>query len=372
MYAATSGDLSISTGACLGVVACPDADGDGFDDASCGGTDCDDNDEDVNPDATEVCDGQDNDCDGDVDEGFGGPVITNITVPVDPLELGNPTNVSGSYTDECDLGDHTATWDWGDGGPTSAGTVDQGLNTVIGSHTYDEPGVYIVTLEVEDVAGNNDIITATTYAVVYDPDGGFVTGGGWIQSPPGAYTPDETLTGKANFGFVSKYKKGATVPAGNTTFNFNAADFKFKSTEYEWLVIAGPNAKFKGSGEINNQGDYEFMLTGVDGQVNGGGGTDKFRIKISDAGGVIYDNKMGSDEAGYDTQELGGGSITIHANSKKSMEQLVDLPKPGSTILTNSIEVFPNPSRDFVDIKFNGLATNLDLRIYDRLGRIIY
>jgi hypothetical protein len=43
--------------------ACPDFDGDGFENAVCGGTDCDDGDRTVNPDAEEVCDGIDNDCD---------------------------------------------------------------------------------------------------------------------------------------------------------------------------------------------------------------------------------------------------------------------------------------------------------------------
>ncbi len=46
-------------------VALPDADGDGYADAAAGGTDCDDNDPEVHPGATELCDEKDWNCDGD-------------------------------------------------------------------------------------------------------------------------------------------------------------------------------------------------------------------------------------------------------------------------------------------------------------------
>ena len=132
--------------------------------------------------------------------------------------------------------------------------------------------------------------------------GGFVTGGGWIWSPEGAYIPDSTLSGKATFGFVSKYQKGANVPTGNTEFQFKVADLNFKSTSYDWLVVTGSDyARFKGTGTINGQGEYKFLIWAGDNDP------DTFRIKIwyedGDNEVVVYDNGM--------DQEIGGGSIVV-------------------------------------------------------------
>lgn len=162
-------------------------------------------------------------------------------------------------------------------------------------------GVYNVELNVTDPYEASDSCQAML--IVYDPSGGFVTGGGWIWSPKGAYVADPWLEGKANFGFVSKYKKGASEPTGQTEFVFQAGDLNFHSSSYDWLVVNqnGSNAQFKGSGTINGQGDYKFMLWAGDDNP------DTFRIKIWEENGgevVIYDN-------GFD-QSIGGGSIVIH------------------------------------------------------------
>ena len=113
---------------------------------------------------------------------------------------------------------------------------------------------------------------------------------------------------------VSKYLNGATVPTGNTDFQFKAAGLNFSSTSYEWLVVScGKKAQYKGFGTINGSGNYRFMLTASDGDQYGGDGLDKFRIRIwSDANGLIYDNQLNAPDSDDPTTVLGGGSIVIH------------------------------------------------------------
>ena len=111
---------------------------------------------------------------------------------------------------------------------------------------------------------------------------------------------------------------GANVPEGQAQFQFKVAELNFHSTNYQWLVVAGAHAKYKGEGTINGDGEYGFMLTATDGQINGGGGVDKFRIKIWDKAteDIIYDNQLSDPDNANASQAIGGGSIVIHTGKK--------------------------------------------------------
>jgi PKD repeat protein len=248
-------------------------------------------------------------------------IITVLNVPptVGAISGAPPTptqdksvSLSASFTDPGVLDTHTAVWDWGDE-ESSSGTVTEvgGSGSVSGSHTYAEAGVYTVTLTVTDKDNGIGTSTLDGFIIVYDPTAGFVTGGGWIYSPASAYTPNIALEGKATFGFVSKYQKGAIVPTGNTEFQFRAAGMNFKSTNYDWLVVAGTRAQYKGTGTINGAGNYGFMLTAIDGGTKG---SDMFRIKIWDKAtdDVVYDNQMGASDTENPTTTIAGGSIVVH------------------------------------------------------------
>ena len=209
------------------------------------------------------------------------------------VQVGGTVTFDGSGSSDPDGDALTYAW------TVAGGTLDDSTAVAPTFTAGSTPGVYNVSLTVTDPYGLFD--TATTSVVVYDPSGGFVTGGGWISSPAGAYADDPTLAGKATFGFVSKYQKGASVPSGNTEFQFQVAGLNFHSTSYQWLVVNqnGTNAQFKGTGTINGTGTYGFMIRATDGSP------DTFRIQITDGDTTVYDNGV---------QSIGGGSIVVHAS----------------------------------------------------------
>lgn len=254
----------------------------------------------------------------------GGPraaIVSPITVSSNPVAVNTLITAGATFTD-ANAGDtHTVVWNWGDGTPAQAGTVSEssGAGSVSGVHAFTAAGVYQMSATVRDSSGLETQVSREV--VVYDPSAGFVTGGGWIHSPAGAYKADTRLTGRATFGFVSKYQKGATRPSGTTEFHFQAANFRFFSDDYEWLVVAGARAQYKGSGSLNGVAGYKFLLTAVDGARIAKGTTDRFRIKIwhydstLETDVVDYDNQLDSATEGGNSEgtAIGGGSIVIHS-----------------------------------------------------------
>jgi hypothetical protein len=242
-------------------------------------------------------------------------VIANPAVPM-PLGSGNVTLIA-SFTDTPGQG-QSCSIDWNDDSAPDAGVVVEpsaaAAGSCTGSHLFTAVGVYTVTIAVTDACG--EASTAVyRYAVVYDGSAGFVTGGGWITSPQGAYIPDPALTDRASFGFVAKYAKGnSKAPVGVAEFHFSVANFDFQSSSYESLVVSGARARFKGTGKVNGTGNYGFELTAWDGQQPGGGSVDRFHISISDldsGNAVVYDNQINSPGGADPATILEGGSIVI-------------------------------------------------------------
>ncbi len=233
------------------------------------------------------------------------PSVGTITVSTNPVQVNTATSATASFTDPGVLDTHTASWNWGDGN-TTTGTVTEsnGSGSVSDSHTYTAAGVYTVTLTVTD----DDGLSATStfqYVSVYNPTSqGLFTAGQRFSSPAGAYPQNQNLTGTVKFGLSYKYQGTMPVGVRQFTMNFNAANLTFNATSISSLVVANSMATLTGSGTINGSGNYNFLVTGV----NGGG----IRIQITDPSNnnnVIYDTQPGAAATATPTTSVNGNVI---------------------------------------------------------------
>jgi hypothetical protein len=215
---------------------------------------------------------------------------------------------------------HTAVWQFDD--LTTGATITEPAGSknglAKGTYTFKDPGVYKVILKVTDNTGATSWVDTQddleAIVVVYDPANGYTIGGGWITSPLGALISDPLATGKVGFGFNSKFFKTATNPKGESQLDFLLGNLDFNALNYDYLVIDKARAQFKGFGKINGVSGYDFIVTVIDGNLPGGGGVDKFRIKIWEktTGLIVYDNQPGASDAADPTTPIGpGGDISI-------------------------------------------------------------
>lgn len=236
------------------------------------------------------------------------PTISSVTGPTSPLLLGSAAPVSVTFSDPGQLDTITCSFTWADGG---AETVVPGADgACAASHTYTAPGVYAVSVAVADDDGGT-ASSAFSYVVVYDPEAGSVTGGGWITSPTGALAADPSARGRANLGFNARYQGG--LPVGQTEFRFRSGNLNFHSSTYVWLVISQSTAEYEGTGTVDGTGSYGFLVTVVDGKL-AGTHVDRVRIKIWDhaSGAIVYDDRPGAPDNADATTRLSGGNVVIH------------------------------------------------------------
>ena len=149
-----------------------------------------------------------------------------------------------------------------------------GLSQEVVSGLAPEPGVYTLTVTATDNLGNVATSDAIPF-VIYDPSGGFATGGGWFYPDAESNLPS---SGKASFGFVAKYKDASAK--GDLEFQYKSGpDINLKSTSIDWLVLNAVSAQFQGAGTINGTGWYTFRVMAKD-NAEPGAGADTFSIKV--------------------------------------------------------------------------------------------
>jgi uncharacterized delta-60 repeat protein len=242
-------------------------------------------------------------------------------------------------------------------------------------------------------------LSAVTYVHVYEVEAGFVTGGGWLQSPVNTAYEFMRQAGKAHFELMAKYRKGEqNLLQGETQLRLENSGLIFRSTgqEARSLVINENHAFYRGHGTLyhrNDQGQLErdprrfaFLVAATDGAQGPGKGkgksTDFLRILVWELnadgtrGAVVYDNQAGFaganlDENAHPVQPINGGNIVIHspylAQSNKH-HALAGEGMPGR----DGLQAYPTAFSDRTTLAFAAeRETAYSLELYDLKGALV-
>jgi len=310
-------------------------------------------------------------------------VAHNITAPQsgNPFKIGSTVNLAGTFWDKAG-NKHSAKWLL-DGSAAANGTVTEPAGNqngkVTGSYKFNTAGVYKLQMNVTDQTGATSFANTNgdleSIVVIYDPNGGYTYGGGYFNSPAGALVSNSSATGKASYGFAVNYKN-TSKPQGETQFEFKVGSFEFNALNFDYLVINGAMAQFKGTGKITGgQSGIGFTMTVKDGALDGSG-ADKIRMKIYNkiTGAVIYDNQPGASDAALPATTVGSNSvIVIQGNNTNttvtniSQESLSEVKSAVDGLVVNA---YPNPSKNYFTISVNSNSKEeIMMQVFDQNGR---
>ncbi|MCU0343334.1 MAG: 5'-nucleotidase C-terminal domain-containing protein [Ignavibacterium sp.] len=181
-----------------------------------------------------------------------------------------------------------------------------------------------------------------------------VIGAGWMNSSQGSYHLNKSLCDKLFFEFHMIDRGLMYQPFGKVTIRYPHANLTFKSNECEWLLLDNKTATLTGTGKINNQGNYGYMLVAND-------QPDKLRIVIwdkNDGDKIVYDNL---------TPQKIQGAIVMHNRiiiTKDGEEDFIITP------VEFALEQnYPNPFNPSTTINYTiPEASNVEMKVYDILG----
>jgi probable HAF family extracellular repeat protein len=212
-----------------------------------------------------------------------GDKCTHAVGPIaaaDLVQVGAPFDASVSFAGEDKAAQHNVIWSWGDGSGDRAGNVRESnaVGSASGNHTYTTPGIYTVTANLVDLAGNSAAVSREIIA--YDPSRGVVGGNGWFMSPRGANRQERSQAGDAKFSFVLPSRASAKATSTKALLQFNVGTLSFRSENVRPVAVQGARGQFEGTGTINGAGDYKFTLATTAGEAVGRGKPGRFGLRI--------------------------------------------------------------------------------------------
>jgi hypothetical protein len=181
-----------------------------------------------------------------------------------------------------------------------------------------------------------------------------VIGAGWMNSDAGSYAANKFFCDKIFFEFHMMDRGLMYDPVGKVTIRYPKGNLTFKSNECNWLLIDDNTATLRGTGKLNNQGNFGFLLIAKN-------SPDKLRIVLYDKNNednIVYDN--------LDPQRIRGAILMFNkcVLAKGDDDEL--LASPVEFALEQN---YPNPFNPKTKINYSiPEAGNVELKVYDILG----
>jgi hypothetical protein len=303
------------------------------------------------------------------------------TLVEQPITGAATVAIGSSGTTYSVLGSGATTFQWSISGPQPIAFSGQGTGQITVSFPT-EPGVYKLSV-VYGTGSCGAQKTAVLYVAVYDVAAGFVTGGGWFQSPMVAGYQYMNVAGKANFSISAKYEPGTTNVMGSAQLQTKSFVFESTTLTGARLVVTDNTASYTGTGTLSyysggqllpDPRTFGFLVVAADGKVNGRKKADAIRFKIyalnpdGSAGTVVYDSQAACTGASLDENaepctQLGGGSIVIHK------------PKGNSSRVAEAgavLEAYPTEVADQATVLFTAERSGAyELRCYNQHGTLV-
>jgi hypothetical protein len=234
------------------------------------------------------------------------PSVGTVTVTPNPVQVNSPVSASVLFTDVNTGDSHTASASWGDNSSDTSCTVTESNGS--GSVSCPRPSgyatadVYPVTVTVTD--GSLTGANTYRYLAVYDPaPSSHFNAVTRFTSPAGSSIEFPNATGPVKFGVQANYQN--SIATGDAKMYFQAANIDFVSVSITSLVTANGKATLRGRGTINETGDYDFLVTGIDG--NNPNGKIRFQLKEHSSGNLVYDSQPAeTDDAADPTASITG------------------------------------------------------------------
>jgi len=181
-----------------------------------------------------------------------------------------------------------------------------------------------------------------------------IIGAGTLHLSKSGYDSGLKLCDRILFDFFVADRGFNFDPIGTVTIKFQGLNKTFKSSKCDWLLQKNKTATLKGTGKINNRGNYGYLLIAKD-------SPDKLQITIwdkNDGDKIIYDNLSPQSILGL---------IAMYnwcLFNKESHDEILTIPNVFALE-----QNYPNPFNPTTTIEYSIKTTSdVKLKVYDIIG----